>query len=75
MATVLCVCEECGSTFFLKNELYAPAFKNPYKIPRKDKKPITWDDWLVHLSSNCENCRLKEIPSSCVKDYEKLKSH
>lgn len=73
MPTVLCVCQECGNTFYMKDELYVSGIKNPYKISKKDK-PVTWIDWLEHMAKNCEDCRLKEIPESCLKDLEKLKA-
>lgn len=74
MPTVLCVCQECGNSFYMKDELYTPGIRNPFKVSKKDK-PTTWDEWLEHLTKHCENCRLKEIPNTCLQDLEKLKNH
>jgi hypothetical protein len=37
------------------------------------KQLKTWDDWVAHMSTHCEECREKEIPESCMEDYKKLK--
>ena len=33
----------------------------------------TWEDWLLHISAHCENCRLKEIPVKCLENLNKIK--
>jgi hypothetical protein len=72
MPTSVSYCEECGKSYFLRDEMYIP-FKN-YRFRFKDiSKPVTWEDWLVHVSSHCDECRLKEIPDSCWINYLKLK--
>lgn len=70
MPTVLCVCEQCNSTFYCKDELYAPLTKNIYRKPRGKKIPQNWQDWLEHISTHCEICRLQCVPTSCIRDYE-----
>jgi len=42
--------------------------KMRFKIARNNQQPKTWDDWVHHLSTNCENCRLKAVPESCEAD-------
>ena len=39
------------------------------------KELKTWDDYVMHLSTNCEDCRVKEVPESCLQDYKKHKWH
>jgi hypothetical protein len=73
MAVVGCVCEKCGNSFFCRDEMYHPPVKNIFRTVRKSEVPRTWEEWILHLSTNCENCRLPYIPSSCEKDLEKLK--
>jgi hypothetical protein len=76
MPTVACYCEQCGQSFFLKDELYLPGLKNRYKFSRAEKKELkTWDDYVSHISVNCEDCRVKEVPKSCLEDYKKHKWH
>lgn len=70
MATVLCICKSCNSTYYCKDELYIFAHKNNMRLIRNKQTPITWQDWLEHISSHCDDCRLKIIPSSCLQDYE-----
>jgi hypothetical protein len=59
MPTVFCICEKCGEHFYSKDELYLSGIKMRFKIARNNQQPKTWDDWVHHLSTNCENCRLK----------------
>ena len=72
MATVLCICDQCYTSFYCKDELYAPLSKNNFRLAKGKKVPTTWQDWLEHISTNCEECRLKNIPTSCLMDYERL---
>ena len=75
MPTVTCHCEDCGNIYYSKDELYLPSMKNGYKFSRKEKTLKTWEDWIIHVSTHCENCRLKEVPESCELDrlkYRKL---
>lgn len=74
MPAVCCVCEGCGTVFYLNTELYIPAHASKrLRFANSSKEMRTWEDWLLHMSSNCDNCRLKEIPVKCFEDYKKLK--
>lgn len=73
MPTVLCLCNECGDHYYSK-DLYGPVAKNLFKSIKKDKVPSTWDEWVIHISTHCEKCRLQNIPTKCLEDYEKLKT-
>lgn len=73
MPAVACVCEKCGISFYAKDEMYIPKVKDYFRVAKKVEEPKTWEDWLMHLASNCENCRMKTPPESCYKDYDKLK--
>ena len=76
MPTVSCYCEECGNSFYLKDELYMPGLKHRFQFSRPKKEELkTWDDYVKHLSTHCENCRVKEVPESCLEDYKKHKWH
>ena len=35
--------------------------------------PKTWQDWLLHLSAYCPDCRKPEIPENVWNDYLKIK--
>jgi len=48
--------------------LYLSGIKMRFKIARNNQEPKTWDDWVHHLATNCEKCRLKTIPESCEAD-------
>jgi hypothetical protein len=43
------------------------------RFSNSSKELRTWEDWLLHMSSNCEDCRLKEVPVKCLEDYNKTK--
>lgn len=73
MPTVLCFCEKCGDRFYCKDELYSPPTRNMFKISNIKNVPRTWDEWLTHLSSHCEKCRLNDPPTSCLTDLNKLR--
>ena len=74
MPAVSCVCNNCGKIFYAKDEMIIPAgAKTRMRFANSSKEMRTWEDWLLHLSSNCEDCRLKEIPSKCMDDYKKAK--
>ena len=74
MPTVLCICKECSNRFYAK-DTYVPMSKNYTKIEKEIKTPKTWEQWIIHSMMYCEDCRLKAIPSSCIKDYDKIKSN
>ena len=73
MPTVTCFCQKCGDRFYSKDELYAPPTRSLFKISKQKDVPFTWDDWLSHLSTHCENCRLKNPPTSCLNDLSRKK--
>ena len=73
MPTVTCSCEKCGKIFYSKDELYVPVVKNGYKFSRPEKTLKTWEDWILHIATHCEECRLKEVPESCEADYLKYR--
>lgn len=72
MPTVLCICQKCGDRYYSK-DLYSPASSSIYKTIKLDKTPTSWDEWLMHVANFCEKCRIKEIPESCLNDYDRLK--
>lgn len=74
MPTVSCICGQCGKIFYSKDELYLPArVKSRMRFSNSSKELRTWEDWLLHMSSNCEDCRIKEIPVKCLEDFNKNK--
>ena len=74
MPAVCCVCENCGNIFYAKDEMYIPAHaKTRMRFANSSKEFRTWEDWLLHISSNCPDCRIKEVPVKCMDDYNKLK--
>lgn len=75
MPTVTCYCENCGKSYYSKEELYLPGLKYRTSFAAKRKQLKTWDDWVAHMSSYCEECREKNIPESCIEDYKRLKFH
>lgn len=68
----LSVCENCLQTYYLDgDEIYIPS---NMKIRRtKSKNPYigSWADWVLHIQSHCEMCRV-ECPLSAMED---LHSH
>ena len=76
MPTVSCYCEECGKNFYSKDELFLPGLKYRYQFSRPEKKVLkTWDDYILHISTHCEECRVKDVPESCLEDYKRHKWH
>jgi hypothetical protein len=73
MPTVTCSCENCGKIFYSKDELYVPFVKNGYKFSRPEKTLKTWEDWILHIATHCEECRIKAVPESCETDYLKYR--
>lgn len=74
MSTILCICEKCGDRYFTK-DTYGPVAKNIFRTIKTDKVPKTWDEWIIHISTNCEKCRLQSIPTKCLEDYNNLKTN
>ncbi len=75
MPTISCYCQNCGKNFYSKDELYLPGYKHRTVFAMNRKQFKTWDDWIAHISTHCEECREKEIPEICLEDYKKLKYH
>jgi hypothetical protein len=73
LPVVSCYCEKCGESFYLKDELYIPLKASRFKITKDLDNPKTWQDWLLHISAFCVNCRKPEIPEKCWDNYLKLK--
>lgn len=71
MPTVSCICNECGKHFFVKDS-YIPVSKNSMRIEKNSKSPKTWEEWIFHTMSFCEECQIKEIPKNCLEDYQKI---
>ena len=75
MPTITCYCHNCGNNFYSKEELYLPGHKHRTVFSMNRKQMKTWDDWVAHISTHCEECRDKSIPESCLEDFKKLKYH
>lgn len=73
MPTITAYCEECGDSFFLGDEMYYPMGKRSFRIAKPKRELKTWEDWLIHIASHCEKCRLQDIPEKCQQDYNKLR--
>lgn len=74
MPTVTCICEKCGLSYYTKDEMYHPLTQNQFRMAKRQKEiPSTWEDWILHVSTHCETCRLPYTPSSCLKDLQNLK--
>jgi hypothetical protein len=40
----------------------------------KSKKILkTWVDWVEHLATHCQNCRIRNTPPDCINDYNRKK--
>jgi hypothetical protein len=74
MPAVLCICQECGDHYYGKDELYIPInTRTSMRFTERKTELKTWQDWLIHISSHCENCRIKEIPVKCLENLNKIK--
>lgn len=70
------VCEDCGSSFiFSQEEMKLSAGMSPKN--RKQNAPprpiVKWEDWLLHLSTHCPECRFAQPPLQAVENLEALK--
>jgi hypothetical protein len=52
----------------MKNEAYAPMSSN---FIRRQNQLKTWQDWVVHTQTHCEDCRITVPPPQCVADYDR----
>lgn len=73
MPTVLCVCRECGDHFYAKDLTLPLNTRTRIRFVERENELKTWEDWILHVSTHCENCRLKEIPVKCMENLNKLK--
>ena len=53
--------------------MYYPTGKRSFRVAKPKRELKTWEDWLIHISSHCEKCRLQTVPEKCEQDYNKLK--
>jgi hypothetical protein len=71
-----CQCDKCGCTFSLFKEetKLLPNMLISTHGKLKAKKILkTWTDWVEHLATHCQNCRIRIIPPDCLKDYDRKK--
>jgi hypothetical protein len=68
MPVISCLCHDCGKSFYMKNEAYAPMSSN---FVRRQNQLKTWQDWVVHTQTHCEDCRITVPPPQCVADYDR----
>ena len=73
MPTVLCVCRECGDHFYSKDLTLPLNTRTRVRFVERENELKTWEDWVLHISTHCENCRIKEIPVKCMENLNKLK--
>lgn len=71
MPVISCLCDDCGKSFYMKDEAIVPLTSN--FIRRRNNQLKTWQDWVVHTQSHCENCRIAFPPPQCVADLERRK--
>jgi len=59
----LSVCEECGQTYYLKDdEVYVPPNMRPRRRPYKGGYIEGWADWVDYISRTCHYCRVSMPP-------------
>jgi len=73
MPTISCLCEDCGKSLYMKDEAFVPLSGSGFVKPKPSTKLLTWKDWIMHIQSHCEDCRITVPPSQCVADLEKLR--
>lgn len=71
MPTVTCICNECGKHFYTR-DTYVPVGRNNIRNLRNKEilTPKTWEEWVLHCITFCEDCRLKSIPTKCLEDAQ-----
>ncbi len=73
MPVISAYCQECGDNFYLRDEMYVPFKATRFRLNKEVKDPETWEDWILHISTHCQNCRISVIPEKCWDNYLKLK--
>ena len=53
--------------------MYVPYKATRFRLNKEVKEPETWEDWILHISTHCQNCRISVIPEKCWDNYLKLK--
>ena len=53
--------------------MYIPLKNVRFSMRDNFDDPKTWQDWLLHLSAYCPDCRKPEIPENVWNDYLKFK--
>jgi hypothetical protein len=67
------ICYSCGDRYFLKSdEVLVPSNMN--RASKNNTDPKTWADWISHISTHCEKCRLDKVPESCLNDLARYTS-
>jgi hypothetical protein len=57
----------------MKDEAFVPLSGSGFVKPKPSTKLLTWKDWIMHIQTHCEDCRITVPPSQCVADLEKLR--
>jgi hypothetical protein len=57
----------------MKDEAFVPLSGSGFVKPKPSNKLLTCKDWIIHIQSHCEECRITVPPSQCVADLEKLR--
>jgi hypothetical protein len=73
LPVISCCCSKCNKSFFLRDEMYIPLKNVRFSMRDNSDDPKTWQDWLLHLSAYCPDCRKPEIPENVWNDYLKIK--
>lgn len=53
--------------------MYLPLKSVRFSMRNNYDDPKTWQDWLLHISNYCPECRKPQIPENVWNDYLKLK--
>lgn len=73
MPTISCLCDDCGKSFYMKDEAFVPLSGSGFVKTKSVTNLRTWKDWIMHIQTHCEDCRITVPPSQCVADLEKLR--
>jgi hypothetical protein len=57
----------------MKDEAFVPLSGSGFVKTKSASYLRTWKDWILHIQSHCEDCRIALPPSQCVADLEKLR--
>lgn len=53
--------------------MYIPLKNVRFSMRDNSDDPKNWQDWLLHISKFCPECRKPEIPQNVWNDYLKIK--